>query len=71
VLSSRSLRDGAGASERLAELTLIGIVARVSRAVAPHEPSARAKHERTCGVRKFGRTSQNIRFAGKTEFTLR
>jgi hypothetical protein len=24
-----------------------------------------------CGVRKFGRTSQNIRFAGKTEFTLR
>jgi hypothetical protein len=23
----------------------------------------------TCGVRKFGRTSQNIRFAGKTEFT--
>jgi len=22
-----------------------------------------------CGVRKFGRTSQNIRFAGKTEFT--
>jgi len=22
-----------------------------------------------CGVRKFGRTSQNIRFAGKTKFT--
>jgi hypothetical protein len=28
--------------------------------------SARAR--RACGVRKFGRTSQNIRFAGKTEF---
>ena len=25
--------------------------------------------EDPCGVRKFGRTSQNIRFAGKTEFT--
>lgn len=30
LLSSRSLRDGAGASERLAELAVIGIVARAS-----------------------------------------
>ena len=29
----------------------------------------RARRPSTCGVRKFGRTSQNIRFAGKTEFT--
>src|SRR5258708_18086585 len=41
-----SLSDGAGASERLAGLAVIGIVARVWRAGALHEPSAPGEHER-------------------------
>jgi len=45
-----SLSDGAGASERLAGLAVIGIVARVWRAVALHEPSARGEHERNPGL---------------------
>src|SRR5712691_410624 len=41
---SPSLRDGAGASERLAGLAVIEIE-RESRAVAPNEPSARSRPE--------------------------
>jgi hypothetical protein len=45
-----SLSDGAGAPERLAGLTMIGIVAGVWRAVALYEPSARGEHERNPGL---------------------
>src|SRR5260370_35219844 len=45
-----SLSDGAGASERLAGLAVIGIVARVWRAVALHGPSARREPEPNPGL---------------------